>query len=135
MAFDGTLKDLFQRQPTSLLMDLTGGIPVKEFLNVELPAVQERRLDLVLLLANETLVHIEMQSSNDGDMALRMLEYYALLWRRYRKPMRQVVLYVGAPELRMTDSFVADSLQFSFALRDVREWRADDLLASSQLGD
>ncbi|MFN0101718.1 MAG: hypothetical protein ACKV2U_06460 [Bryobacteraceae bacterium] len=62
--FDATLKEFFQRRPTSLLAELTGGVQVVEFLNVELPAVHERRLDLVLLLADETLLHIELQSSN-----------------------------------------------------------------------
>lgn len=63
-------------------------------------------------LADETRLPIELQSSNDGDLGLRMLEYYALLWRRYRKPVR-----------------------FSFTLRDIREWRAAELLASPVFGD
>ena len=44
------MKEFFQQQPTSLLLELTGGVPVVESLKVELPPVQERRLDLVLLL-------------------------------------------------------------------------------------
>ena len=135
MEFDATLKEFFQQQPTSLLMELTGGVPVVEFLNVELPSVQERRLDLVLLLEDGTLLHIELQSTNDGDMGLRMLEYFALLWRRYRKPVRQVVLYVGTPRMRMSGVFETAALRFSFTLRDVREWRAEELLASPRWGD
>lgn len=135
MTFDATLKEFFQQQPTSLLLELTGGVPVVEFLNVELPSVQERRLDLVLLLADETLLHIELQSSNDRDMGLRMLEYYALLWRRYRKSLRQVVVYVGTPRLRMSAGFETEALRFSYSLRDIREWRAEDLLASAIFGD
>ncbi len=135
MDFDATLKDFFQKQPTSLLLELAGGVPVVEFLNVELPAVQERRLDLVMLLADGTLLHLELQSSNDSDMGLRMLEYYALLWRRYRKTVRQAVLYVGTPRMTMERGFVTDSLRFDFALRDIREWRAETLLESELFGD
>ena len=135
MEFDATLKEFLQQQPTSLLLELTGGVPVVEFLNVELPSVQERRLDLVLLLADETLLHIELQSSNDRDMGLRMLEYYVLLWRRYRKPLRQVVIYVGTPRMRMLNSLVSETLRFSFTVRDIREWRAEELLASPLFGD
>jgi predicted transposase YdaD len=135
LEFDATLKEFFQQQPTSLLLELTGGVRVVEFLNVELPSVQERRLDLVLLLADETLLHIELQSSNDRDMGLRMLEYYALLWRRYRKPVRQVVVYVGTPRMRMPAAFETEALRFSYSLRDVREWPAEDLLASGIFGD
>lgn len=133
--FDATLKEFFQKQPTSLLLELAGGVPVVEFLNVELAAVQERRLNLVMLLADDSLLHLELQSSNDGDMGLRMLEYYALLWRRYRKPVRQVVLYVGTPAMTMERAFLMDSVPFRFELRDIREWRADLLLSSSLFGD
>lgn len=135
LEFDGTLKEFFQQQPTRLLRELTGGVPVVEFLNVELPAVQERRLDLVLLLADGTLLHIELQSSNDRDMGLRMLECYALLWRRYRKPVRQVVLYVGTARMRMARTFSTEAVRFVYGLRDVREWRAEELLASPLFGD
>ena len=105
MEFDATLKEFFQQQPTSLLLE------------------------------NETLLHLELQSSNDKDMGLRMLEYYTLLWTRYRKPVRQVVVYVGTPRMRMSSLLEMDALRFSFALRDIRECRADDLLASPILGD
>ena len=135
LKFDAMMKEFLQQQPTSLLLELTGGVRVVEFLNVELPSVQERRLDLVLLLADGTLLHIELQSSNDRDMWLRMLEYYVLLWRRYRKPIRQVVLYVGTPRMRMLDTLVSKTLRFSFTVRDIREWQAEDLLASSLFGD
>ena len=56
MEFDATVKEFFQRQPTSLRWELTGGVPVVEFLNVELPPVQERRLDSVLPLEDETML-------------------------------------------------------------------------------
>ena len=68
-------------------------------------------------------------------MALRMLEYYLLLWRRYRRPVRQVVIYVGTPRLRMANSLVLESLRFSFTVQDIREWRAEELVASSLFGD
>ena len=41
-------------------------------------------------LEHDLQLHVELQGSNDHDMPLRMLEYYTLLWRRYRKPVRQV---------------------------------------------
>ena len=50
LEFDATLKDFFRQQPTSLVLELTGGVRVVAFLNVDLRLVQERRLDLVLLL-------------------------------------------------------------------------------------
>jgi hypothetical protein len=46
--FDGALKEVFQEDRPTLLKHLTRGLAVKEFLNVALPRVQERRVDLVL---------------------------------------------------------------------------------------
>lgn len=67
--FDGALKEFFERRRPSLLMDLTGGVAVKESVNVELPEVRDRKVDLVLRLADDSLLHLEFQSSNRSDMA------------------------------------------------------------------
>ena len=69
---DGPLKDILQRDPTILIGRLTGGREVVEFLNVELPAMQQRRVDLAMLLADGSILHVEFQSRNDPRMARRM---------------------------------------------------------------
>ena len=135
LQFDGALKQFFERQQPSLVMDLTGGVAVKQSLNVELPRVQERKVDLVLLLADESLLHIEFQGTNRKDMAIRMSEYYLLLLARYQCPIRQVVLYVGRPRMRMSSVLEHGPLRFSYSLRDIREWPARKLLDSSRTAD
>lgn len=67
--FDGALKELLQKQPSVFLDKLTGGVAVQEFLNVELPRVQQRKVDLLLRLVDGTLLHIESQTRNHRDMA------------------------------------------------------------------
>ena len=66
------LKEFFQQQPTSLLLELTGGVPVVEFLNVELPPVRERRLDLMLVLEDETL---PTSAARSGPIALSSVSF------------------------------------------------------------
>ena len=133
--FDGALKEYFQTQRPALLLQLTGGIGVKQFLNVELPTVRSRKVDLLLLLNDGTILHVEFQSSNHRDMALRMAEYYVLLKLKFGKPVRQIVLYFGNGRLTMADTFKQDSMAFSYELLDIRSWSADDLLASEQESD
>lgn len=87
--FDGALKELFQKQP-SVFLD--GGVAVKEFLNVELPGVQQRKVDLLLRLVVGTLLHIEFQTRNHRDMAARMGEYYYWLVRKFGCHVRQIVI-------------------------------------------
>ena len=81
--FDAALEGLFEHPGPALLRKLTGGIAIVEVLNLQLPRVKERRLDLLAPLADGSLLHIEFQSTNRGDMALRMAEYYLLRVRRF----------------------------------------------------
>ena len=92
--YDLVVKDLFQRDHPSLLDQLTAGVAVREVLSVDLARVEERRADLVLSLANGTILHIEFESGNDKDMPYRMGIYCLLLGQTYRRPVRQVVLYL-----------------------------------------
>jgi hypothetical protein len=64
--YDSTLKLLLQGSAT---------------LNVELPKVQNRRVDLLGETADGGLIHIEIQSTNDDQMALRMAEYCLAIYR------------------------------------------------------
>ena len=101
--FDATLKDLFQQDRPTLLGRLTHGVAIREFLNVELPKVQQRRVDLLIALADDTLLHVEFQSAHDRQIAYRMLEYRVLIQRRFARPLRQVVLFVGKGAARIPD--------------------------------
>jgi len=77
--YDAVVKDLFQKDHPSLLDQFTGGIKIKAFLNVDPARVLERRADLVLLLQDETTLHLEFQSTNDRDMAYRAGIYCVLV--------------------------------------------------------
>jgi hypothetical protein len=88
--YDAVVRDLFQKDHPSLLDQLTGGVRIKAFLNIDLAKVLERRADLVLLLEDKTVLHIEFQSANDKDMAYRAGIYCVLLGHKYRCRVRQV---------------------------------------------
>ena len=81
--YDITLKTLFEGGGRRFLanLDVRG-----EFvqLNVELPNISERRVDM-LARTDESWVHIEFQSAQVSDMAIRMLEYRVALMRRLHK--------------------------------------------------
>jgi len=83
-----------------LLRQLTG-VKVVRWLNVEMPQVQSSRVDLLGMTEEGELVHVELQSSNDPDMALRMAEYALRIYREFRVFPRQIVLYVGEAGMRM----------------------------------
>ncbi len=71
--YDLVVKDLFERDHPSLLDQLTGGVAVRQILNSELAVTLARRADLVFLLEDESVLHLEFQSRNDKQMPYRHL--------------------------------------------------------------
>ena len=133
--YDRVLKDLFQRDHPSLLDQLAGGLRVGEFLNVEFPKVIERRADLAVLLEDETILHVEFQSHNDKDIAYREGMYCLMIAQKYRRRVRQVVLYVGQSKMRMADRLDLGCTKVEYRLLDIREIDAGELLRSGRPGD
>lgn len=133
--YDAVVKDLFQKDHPTLLDQLTGGVRIKAFLNVDLAKVLERRADLVVLLADETILHIEFQSTNDKDMAYRAGIYCVLLGHKYRCRVRQVVLYTGQAKMRMPSGVDLGDTKIAYRLIDIRTLEAGELIASGRPGD
>jgi hypothetical protein len=133
---DGVLKDLLQVDRPIFLDRITGGIPVTQFLNVELPKVLERRLDLVMQLADRSILHVELQASNDRDIAFREGVYCFLVGQLHRGcRIRQTVLYVGRPKMRMPAGVDLGDTTGKFNLMDIREMDAGDLLTRGKPAD
>jgi len=118
----------------SVLLDLTG-FTVTRWHNTELPAVQSRRADMLGETAEGTLVHIELQSTNQVGMALRMLEYAVAIHRQFQRFPQQIVLYVGQEPLRMKGSIEGSHLAFSCKMVDIRSLDGEALIASGNVED
>jgi hypothetical protein len=132
--YDIALKVLLQASTDSLMRQVTG-VSVARWLNVEMPEVLSSRVDLLGETADHTLVHIELQSTNDPHMALRMAEYSLRIYRQFRKFPKQVVLYVGERKLHMNSRLSGPDSAFQYTLVDVRELDGAVLLASKRVED
>ena len=121
--YDVALKRMLTR-PGSLVLTLLTGFAAIRWLNVELPRVNNRRVDLLGIQQNGQLIHIEFQSRNEKDLALRMAEYMFGIWRQHGQLPIQIVLYVGERPLRMKGSITAPGLAYEFHLIDVRQMDA-----------
>jgi hypothetical protein len=128
------LKNVLQRPAGRLLAELTG-FEVRKWHNVELAEIRTRSADLVGESADGSLLHVELQSTNDAEMALRMLEYAAAIRRRFGRFPAQLVLYVGMGKMRMKTTIQEASVHFRYRLVDVRELDGERLLASACLED
>ena len=132
--YDITLKLLLRGSAAMAFQALTGG-PVERWLDIELPKMQNPRMDLLGEFADGTLLHMELQSGNDAEMPLRMAEYALGVYRRFGQFPRQIVLYVGEPVLRMQPALKGARFSFSYELRDLRDLDGDWLLRSEEVGD
>ncbi len=132
--YDVALKNMLDRPGSSVLAELTGASSLK-WLNVEAPKVSNRRVDLLGELPDGNLVHIELQSRNERDFAMRMGEYLFGIGRKYRRLPRQVALYVGEARLRMKNHIEGPGTFVRFDLVDIREMDGERLLASANFGD
>jgi hypothetical protein len=133
--YDISLKLLLRGSGQGALREVTGGVAVEKWLDVEMPEMQNTRVDLLGETAVGDLIHVELQSTNDMIMPLRMLEYCVRVHRLFGKFPRQILLYVGEAPVRMAAELMGPDLTFRYKVVDVRELDGDRLLASDQVGD
>ena len=128
--YDIALKSVIRRLTGDTLKAITG-FPIQRWHNVELPEVRTLRVDMVGETAEGDLVQIELQSTNDPDMPLRMAEYALAIFRSFGRFPRQIVLYVGRAPLSLRESLEGESLTFRFRAIDIRDLDGTPLLASN----
>jgi len=117
--YDAALKLLLQGRATVRLCARTG-TTIEKWLNVELPKVQNLRLDLLGETVEGNLVHIE--------------EYCLGVFRLCRRFPSQVLVYVAEAPMRMPAELRGANVWFQYRLIDIRELNGDDLLESEQIG-
>ena len=132
--YDVSLKLLFRNSHGLVAKAIFGGT-VQSWLNVELPKVQNPRVDLLARRGNGVLCHLELESKNTRDIGRRVTEYYLGLHRLLDDHVEMVVLYVGRRPLAMKPIFSTPSLTFTFRLIDIREFDGEPLIKSNDLGD
>ena len=137
--YDIALKVLLRASAASVLWQVSGQ-SVAKWLDTETTEVQISRADLLGVTAEGRLLHVELQSTNDPSMAIRMAEYGLRIYREHKQFPKQIVLYVGEAPLRMKASLtepdeVQPDLAFRYSLVDIRALDGAALLASSRIQD
>jgi hypothetical protein len=132
--YDVALKLLLQGPAKLTIRELTG-TAIAKWLDVELPKVQNLRLDLLGETVDGQLIHLELQSGNDAIMPLRMIEYCLGVHRLFGRFPRQILLYVGEAPMRMESQLRGPNLSFEYRLIDIRALDGDRLLESEDVGD
>jgi hypothetical protein len=132
--YDAALKNILTRGAAGFLSRLMG-LEVAKFLNSDLPEVLSQQADLVGEASDGTLFHVELQSTRDGRIAFRMLNYPVAIEGKFGQIPQHLVLYVGKGPMRMESRIKASGISFEVRLLDMRQMDGGPLPDSDDLDE
>jgi predicted transposase YdaD len=132
--YDTVLKALLQSPQNTIFEKITNA-KIDHWLNVEFPQVQQTRVDMLGVAQNGQLIGLELQSTNDMNLPLRMAEYALRTYRLYGEFPDQYVLYVGEAEMRMPSELAGPRFACRYQILDIRSIDEEALLNSPFAGD
>lgn len=134
--YDAVIKDLFERDRPSLLDGLLAGRKITGSLNLELKVMLKRYPDLLLMLDDGTILHIEFQTANHRKMPHRAGIYALMIaYKHDCRRIEQAVIYLGGAPLSMRDALDTGGVQVRYRLISVSDLDADALLATGRPAD
>ena len=128
MAFDNLCKLLAEKYPDRFALWLLGEVPSSiQVLKSEL-SIEPIRADAVTFLGTGSrILHVEFQVKVETDppMSLRILDYWVRLYRLYRLPIEQVVIFLKPPPpgTVIESAFVMGQTQHQY--RVIKMWEQD----------
>ena len=132
--YDRSLRELFGEIPKTLIKLLVNK-DIKEVLDISFPKVKEQKVDLLTKLEDDSLFHLEIQSVYDENMPVRMLQYFLLIYEKYKDFPKQLVLYVGEKKLKIKNHIKTKDLVYNYEVRDIREFDCSVLIESENIAD
>lgn len=105
-----------------------------EELKDKLQTTLEKEPDFLRIVETETgekfLLQLEFQSADEEGMIYRMQEYYGILRKKHRLPVRQFVIYLGQKASRMQTRLAPEEVFEGFTLQSLREYSHRSLVSS-----
>ena len=98
-----------------------------EFLDIEFEKIEVKKAD-ILIKADEKIIHIEFQSSNDYKMPIRMARYFLDIYSRYKDyEILQYVIFTGK-KLYMDNKIDLKNFKYNFEIIDTKTLPCDKFL-------
>jgi hypothetical protein len=113
-------------QYDKIIKDVLGlDILVSEELPDDVQHTKERKPDALKKVTdiegNTYILQLEFQLKDEKEMVYRMAEYYIMLLRRYRLPIKQYVIFLKDSNPRMKTVLDTEDLKFNFRLIQMAE--------------
>ncbi len=108
-----------------------------EELSTDLQKTREKKTDFLRLFKYQNpndnfILHVEAQSKDDPKMIYRMIEYHAMLLRKYELRIVQLVIYLGEGKSRMRNSYQDGSNTFSYELVSIQDFSYKTFLETNR---
>lgn len=119
--YDKIFKENIEAVIPSLMQNvLSINAVLVEDLPNDIQHTKERKPDVLKKVTDQEgsvfILHIEFQVANESEMIYRMGEYYFMLARKFKLPIRQFVVFIGNSKPRMTTKIDFPMLKFEFPL-------------------
>ena len=130
MKYDNLLKRVFFDAMPALLR-LSNCAPVVQYLSVEFPLRHKMVADVVALLADGRILHLEFQVTNDPDMHWRCYHYFGSISQQWPEAdVIQVVIYLGSAPLTMQAAIAKPTCKFHYEILNLQEVPAEVFIDS-----
>ena len=123
--YDKIVKENIEAVIPSLMQNVLGLTAVfMEELPDDVQFTKERKPDVLKKVTdnqgNTFVLQIEFQVANESEMVYRMLEYYAMLSRKYKLPVQQYVIFLGKGKLKMDSILQSSYLSFKYNIIEMK---------------
>ena len=108
-----------------------------EELSTDLQKTREKKTDFLRLFKYQNpndnfILHAEAQSRDDPKMIFRMIEYHAMLLRKYEMRIIQLVFYFGKGKSKMQNIYQDGNNTFSYKLVSIQDFSYKTFLKSDR---
>jgi predicted transposase/invertase (TIGR01784 family) len=81
--------------------------------------------------ADDYILHVECQVKDDKEMLSRMLLYRAIIFHKFKLPVKQLVFYIGQGNSKMESLLTQNDLSYNFHLRDISQFNYENFIESN----
>jgi predicted transposase/invertase (TIGR01784 family) len=119
--YDKIIKENLEITLPVIIRDVLGlDITVSEELPDDIQHTKERKPDALKKVTDKTgntfVLQVEFQVEDEPEMIHRMIEYYVMLMRLYRLPVKQYVIFLRDTKPAMSAYLETENLKFSYNL-------------------
>ncbi|MCS6876174.1 MAG: hypothetical protein RMK35_04485 [Aquificaceae bacterium] len=118
-----------ERLPIKIIQILFGS-NVSEVLENTFHATKERKADFMERLEDGTIVHIEIQSSYDSTLPMKLIELYLMIYERYKVYPLQFLLWVGDGKCPYKEKYRLGELKHRVKVVDMKKISCREFIES-----